>query len=688
MRSKLFLGLLLAAATAFGQAGRLDETYDVGTGTNDVVLAMALDQQGKAVIAGAFTTYNGVERNYVARLETDGSLDAAFNPGAGPDAAVAAVAVQPDGKILIGGNFTTYAGVARNRLARLNDDGSLDLGFEASATMNQTVRCLAVQPDGKIIVGGTFTNYNGTPANSIARLNADGSQDLSFDPGTGAIGAPAADPNVYAIAVQPDGKIILAGSFRFYNGVARNRITRLNSDGSLDMGFNPQDPDGTGGPNERVTCMALQPDGKIMIGGFFTTYNNAPRKYVARLNSDGSLNYAFNPAPGPNSYLECLAVQSDGSVVMGGAFISYAGQTTYLLARSLRNGEVDPTFNTSIGVTGTGPHVRCLAIQPDGNIVICGYFSSYQGVPGKNIARVLGGETLQLTLNVDANASETKWELLTVNDSVVASGGPYPDGVATLITEQLSVPAGCYKFMLHDAGGNGISAGGYILADGSGRRIIDANGEFGSLSTTGSKFCVPLGPVELVAADCDDLDHSASDTVKCSNYPGAIGYQFWAFDPHGSFAQRTNSTGRQVGANRLALLPTDLELNLRVRALLPDSTYTPFGPACTFMIAGPGMAPQQPKSMAMRNEGELMTWPNPVNGSQVQLTLGDLDATLQNVQVQLYDATGRPAISTVLPVAGGNVNGTLELGRMAQGVYLLQVIAGEEMRSMRLVVGE
>ena len=189
----------------------------------------------------------------------DGSLDTSFDPGSGANSWVYELAIQPDGKILIGGNFTTYNGTGRNSIARLNADGSLDTTFDPGTGADNYVLGLAIQSDGKILIGGAFTTYNGTGRNSIARLNADGSLDTSFDPGAGANGFG------YALAIQADGKILIGGDFTSYDGTGRNRIARLNADGSLDTSFDP----GTGADNYPV-ALAIQPDGKILIGGGFT----------------------------------------------------------------------------------------------------------------------------------------------------------------------------------------------------------------------------------------------------------------------------------------------------------------------------------------------------------------------------------------------------------------------------------
>src|SRR5690606_12472907 len=141
---------------------------------------------------------------------------------------------------------------------RLNTDGSLDTTFNIGTGANNIVRTTAIQVDGKIIIGGEFTSYSGTPINSIVRLNSDGSIDSSFVAGESG--------RIYTIAIQTDGKFIIGGQFNNYDGILLNRIARLNTDGSLDMTFNI----GTGA-NNIVRSTAIQADGKIIIGGNFTS---------------------------------------------------------------------------------------------------------------------------------------------------------------------------------------------------------------------------------------------------------------------------------------------------------------------------------------------------------------------------------------------------------------------------------
>jgi uncharacterized delta-60 repeat protein len=454
-------GLEPLATHAAGQDGAVDPTFQSGSGLNSTVYAIALQADGKILIGGNFITYNATARSRVARLNADGSLDTSFNPGTGANNILRAIALQPDGKILIGGNFTTYNGVGRNRIARLNADGSLDTTFLNTGTgANSTVYAIAVQADGKVLIGGVFTGYNGTARNSIARLNADGSLDTNFlNTGMGANSG-----SVNAVALQPDGKILIAGVFTSYNGVGRNRVARLNADGSLDTSFNP----GTGA-NSAVYAVALQPDGKIFIGGFFSSYNGTSRDAIARLNADGSVDttflntataadngtvYAialqadgkvliagfftsniirlnadgfvdtsFNPGTGANGGLNAIALQADGKVLIGGVFTSYNGTARNRFARLSGNGSLDTNFlNTSTGADNDS--VNAIALQPDGKILIGGFFTGYNGTTRNSIARLNGNGSLDTSfLNTGMGANSTVNAIALQPDGKVLIGG-------------------------------------------------------------------------------------------------------------------------------------------------------------------------------------------------------------------------------------------------------------------------
>ncbi|HSC75657.1 MAG TPA: thrombospondin type 3 repeat-containing protein [Pseudomonadales bacterium] len=200
--------------------GSLDQNFNNGSGA-DLIFKTELQADGKILICGSFNTVNGVSRKSIARLNADGSLDASFSVGSGANSTVYATALQADGNILIGGNFTTVNGAVRNRIARLNANGSLDAGFGVGS--NGTVYTVALQADGKILIGGDFTTFNSVARSRIARLNADGSLDASFNVGSGA------NNTVYTAALQADGKINIGGSFTIYNGKSTKYITRIHA---------------------------------------------------------------------------------------------------------------------------------------------------------------------------------------------------------------------------------------------------------------------------------------------------------------------------------------------------------------------------------------------------------------------------------------------------------------------------
>lgn len=298
--------------------GSLDTTFDPGSDAT-AMNAVVVQPDGKILLGGTFTMVGGggtgsTALANMARLNPDGTLDGLTTT---PQAGVRALAVQKDGKILIGGLFTLVDATLRHRIARVDSSGALD-GFNPGA--NNFVNALAVQPDGKILVGGAFTGLGGgtgtTTRNYIGRLNADGSLDTSFNPNCGA--------TVEAIAIQPDGKILIGGQFMTVGGVARLRIARLNADGTLDAGFNP-------GADSNVSALVVQPDGKILVGGSFSMLGDlggggggpatATRGKIARLNADGSLDTAFNP--GANNTVQTMTLQSDGKIVVGGGFTSF-----------------------------------------------------------------------------------------------------------------------------------------------------------------------------------------------------------------------------------------------------------------------------------------------------------------------------------------------------------------------------
>src|SRR5207247_230136 len=244
----------------------------------------------KILAGGAFNGTNsigGQARNRIARLDPVSGLADSFDPNA--DNEVSSITVQRDGKILAGGHFGIIGGETRNRIARLDPTTGLADSFDPNATgfgINTVVASIVVQADDKILVGGFFSNIGGQPRYSIARLDPSTGVAHSFDPTTNDV--------VRSIALQADGKILAGGLFTTLspNGgaaVTRNRIARLETDGRLDQTLNLNTV------GDYVTATAVQADGKILIGGSFSTVLGVTRNNIARLNTDGTLDDAFHP---------------------------------------------------------------------------------------------------------------------------------------------------------------------------------------------------------------------------------------------------------------------------------------------------------------------------------------------------------------------------------------------------------
>lgn len=374
--------------------GRIDATFVPAPGTNDAVNVVLPQPDGKVIVAGRFTQANNTPRNRIARFNFNGSLDTSFNPGSGADAEITAAVLQPDGRIVVGGRFTSFNGFTHNRVCRLNADGSVDQSFGLGAGINNSVFALALQSDGRILVGGQFTQVDLTLRFNLARLNTNGSVDLSFDPGNGPNG------DVNAIVIQPNGAIIIGGTFIGYDGFSRGGIARVMASGAIDFSFDSGV--GTGG---NVFALALQHNGQIVLGGRFVQYAGINRTFIARISSSGSLDQGYNPIP--DDWVQSLAVEPDDRILVGGFFTSINGVGRSRIARLNTNGSVDATFDPGFGFLGSltndATQVRSLALQQFGRVLAGGVFTSYDNSLRNNIVRIFEGSTAFQNLSARAH---------------------------------------------------------------------------------------------------------------------------------------------------------------------------------------------------------------------------------------------------------------------------------------------
>jgi uncharacterized delta-60 repeat protein len=383
------LALVLAAATGRAQSGAEDTTYQKPQ-LNEPVESISLDPvTGEAVVGGFFSTYFDPATNTfisapeVARINTDGRLDTTFVSTLSQPTSnafvVNSVAVQPDEKIIVGGNFILSDTVGTHHgIARLILNGQSDVSFNANLgsgadDQGAVVMVVARQPNGKILVGGDFRSFNGSPARGLIRLNADLTRDLSFVPDENRV----IDAGfIRALVVQPDGGILVSSEARSYP-------FRLTAGGALDGSF---DASGVAAAiradsiNTVTKALALQADGKVLVYAIFSSTGGKPpfSGSIVRLNSNGSVDGSFDSSPkisptidGSVPNITTILPQSDGTVVFAGDFSAVGGVAHKAIARLQPNGLQDGTFNAANLGFGT---VSSLALQDDGRLLVGAQF--------------------------------------------------------------------------------------------------------------------------------------------------------------------------------------------------------------------------------------------------------------------------------------------------------------------------
>ena len=373
------LTTIFAAAALLAAPGDLDPTFDgdgLRTVGGDAAQAVLVQPDGKLVLAGYGDTDFAV-----ARLHPDGRSDLSFDGGlsradfGGFDFGHAA-ALQGDGKIVVAGNTEVNFDIA---VARLHPDGSLDASFDPGGTDGpgkkvfgsfgtDIANAVFVQPDGKVVVAGTIDgNF------AVTRLNADGSFDASFD-GDGTAGADFGGTDFgYAVALQPDGRIVVAGQA----GGDDVAVARFNPDGTPDATF---DVDGTRrfgyGGVDAARAVLVQPDGGIVVAGHGGPDGSVP---VTRLSPNG----LFDPGFGDNgtAWIDfggidsgyAAALQPDGKIVVAGE--RSGDDDDFAVARLQPGGVLDTTFGSAGRTTvdfGGQESGAAVALQPDGRIVVAG----------------------------------------------------------------------------------------------------------------------------------------------------------------------------------------------------------------------------------------------------------------------------------------------------------------------------
>lgn len=405
--------LILLYGTLYAQIGANDHTFNpndpgngLGDGANGDIFVTCLQPDGKILIGGGFSTYNGTTRHRLARLNSDGSLDHTFSSPLNGGNHVYSIVMEPDGKIIVGGSFSVGN---RQNIVRLNTNGTLDDTFTGSWPWG-TIRCMVRQPDsGNIVIGGSFAGNTNPRYRYISRLLSDGTLDTTFN-ATGS----GVNSTVRSMLQQQDGKILIGGDFTTYNGVARSRIARLEQDGSLDLQFESA-------ANGLVLSFAIQGEEDIIVSGDFTTINGSPANRIARLNNMGLLDNAFAP-DGANATVTHVSVLSDGKIVLVGSFSAFDGVECNRVAKLNHNGSLDISFQ--IG-SGANSYLYHTSINDDGKIILAGYryFNDFDGNYIQSICRLNSNGTYDVYFNPGSGFNRGPSGLLIQSDDKIIAYG-------------------------------------------------------------------------------------------------------------------------------------------------------------------------------------------------------------------------------------------------------------------------
>lgn len=385
-----FEGRMRDCYVRLNQDGSLDTSF-LSQGFNDEVVTMALQEDGKVILGGSFTTFNTISQNRIIRINgDDGTKDMSFNIGSGFNGDVKIILIQSNGKILIGGDFTMYNGQNANHLIRLNHDGTIDTTFNIGLGFNAYVKTIALQPDGKIVIGGNFTTYNGQSQNYLVRLNENGTKDSTFNIEN------SFNDRVTSLILQEDAKIIVGGNFTTFNGDEQRYLVRLHETGTKDVSFTPPQNDEflwsytsedaildfaltldkiyvvTGHIPRRLNMdgslddsfialyyntksIAIQNNNEVLLGGTFSfIFNNGGyRRGLVQLNNDGTVDTDFDISLNGsmalggffqnniNDIYGCkdILIQPDNKIWLGGNFFSYRGYESFGVVRLIGNDE-------------------------------------------------------------------------------------------------------------------------------------------------------------------------------------------------------------------------------------------------------------------------------------------------------------------------------------------------------------
>lgn len=393
-----------AAPTYTPSDGTLDTTFNVGGagfGGNTVELIEQSD--GKIIVVGMFTTYNGVAAGRIIRLNPDGTRDASFDTGTGFNSTAQVIVPLSDGSIIVGGAFATFNGVSTpSRLVKLSATGALDPNFHTNiGTLDGTVTTVELLADGSLVAGGQFSKR-------ILKFAQDGTVDSTFNTaiGSGLTISPSTStiPGVFDIVQQADGSLIVSGLFNNLNGTAiPANITRLNLNGTRTTTAGTFNANLSTGFDGGAFTIAQSADGKLIIAGHFTSFNGSSANRIIRLNADGTIDSSYLTGTGLNKNVEHVRLAPDGDLMVSLQADSgtYDGDAVTGVLRLNSDGTLDETFSA--------PVVSFKAIPTSsGAVYVLGYFTSYKGVTVGRFMRLTNVSTPEPTSSTSSQPTSVR----------------------------------------------------------------------------------------------------------------------------------------------------------------------------------------------------------------------------------------------------------------------------------------
>lgn len=659
------------------------------------------------LIGGSLGTYPGLYTNAVVNIVDSsaynvipGTPDSSFNADPGVDGPVYSLAQQSGGGLIAAGSFGFVNRYPENNIARINPDGSTDSGgfLYGLSGPNSVVYSVVNQADDRLLIGGNFTAVNGVVRTRLARLMLDGTLDTGFNPGSGA------DDTIYSLAETFVGgvrKIYVGGAFQSLGASAKPFFSRINNSGSVDASFD------TGfGPNGTVYAVATYPTnspyaGKLLIGGAFTTYNNFPAQYIARINANGSMDTNFMANFAADAPIRAIAIQNDGAFIIGGDFtnvfdISGAYNSSHIARIYDESGQasVDSFFADNLA-SGPNGRVNSLFIQPDNLILVGGEFSQAGGVTRNNVTRLNFDGTQDSTINFGFGANSAVYAALVqntdqrivlgggftkfndsdhnhivrLNGGSVTGGGGFEfvsanyqateDGVNGLITiRRIGGTTGTNTVVFSTTDGTAVDGVNYV---GSTNTVVFPDGEV--LETVAvpvirDGISTPTLTVNLSLSDASGYGDQTNAVLEILNVDSSINFS----SPNYSVSRLVLTGTAKIdvlrsGTNGISSVVLATTTN---GTAIPGADYTPTNFTLTFGIG------ESLKSAYI----PVLTGGSPIGGRTVFLTLSNIinsTYTDPSNAVLTIRGTNQPGVlgmvTNALSVMEGNVNLILNVGR-------------------------